>query len=107
MANHALEPSFACYVRLGGDLAGLSVASLLARRTPNLVRKHSLRSWLANARSPGHSFVGFSSPTNAAQRGVLQISATFSACQLFRANTERRSGGNNISVLIMKARQEF
>ncbi len=43
----------------------------------------------------------------AAQRCVLQINATFSACQLFRANTERRSGGNNISVLIMKARQEF
>ncbi len=70
--NHALEPSFVGYVRLGGDLAGLSVAALLARRTPNLVRKHSLRSWLANARSPGHCFVGRSSPTNAAQRGVVQ-----------------------------------
>ena len=69
-ANNALEPSFARYVRFGGDLAGFSVASLLAKRTPNLTRKHSLRSWFASARSPGQFFVVRSSPANAAQRGV-------------------------------------
>ena len=55
LVNNALEPSFAGYVRLGGGLAGFSVASLLAKRTPNLTREHSLRSWPASARSPGQS----------------------------------------------------
>ena len=71
--NNALEPSFARYVRFGGDLAGFSVASLLAKRTPNLARGHSHRSWPASARSPGQFFVVRSSPANAAQRGVNLI----------------------------------
>src|SRR6266849_9286944 len=107
--NNALEQIFACYARDSGALrTGFSVAALPAKRRRRLLAGqipfHYSRP--ASAPSPSLFFAVFARPANTAQRGVLQISATFSACQLFRANTERRSGGNNISVLIMKVRQD-
>ena len=88
MANHALEPSFTCYVRLGGVRATLMALRAFAA----LTGRSGSQARPARAHSAGLSFAGFPSHANAAQRGVLQISAAFSACQLFRANPEGRAG---------------